>query len=108
MWIVYIAGPYSADPDLCTKRAIDAGHAVMDLGMCPIVPHLSHFMHMQRNRPYEEWMSIDFEYITTADFLWRLPGDSPGADREVELAKKLGIPVVSSLEDLKKAVGKNG
>jgi hypothetical protein len=106
MWIVYIAGPYTADPDLCTKQAIDAGHAVMDLGMCPIVPHLSHFMNMQRERHYEDWMKIDFEYVMTCDILWRLPGASPGADREVELAKRHGIPVVHSLEELKKVMGK--
>jgi len=35
----------------------------------------------------------------------RLPGESPGADREVALAAELGIPVFYSVEELVEGMG---
>lgn len=92
---VYVAGPYTDDPERCTAGAIAVGSAVLDAGHAPLVPHLAHYWHTRHGeRHYENWMRIDLAWLTAADLVVRLPGVSPGADREVELARSLGIPVI--------------
>jgi hypothetical protein len=45
-------------------------------------------------------MKQDFEWLKCCDAVLRLPGESTGADREVALAKELGIPVYYSIADI--------
>jgi hypothetical protein len=45
---------------------------------------------------YEAWMAYDFEWLSTCAAVLRLPGDSPGADREVDAALNAGKPVFYS------------
>lgn len=97
---VYVSGPYSSDPEACTRAAIDAADQVMSLGCAPLVPHLKHPWILQSDHSYEDWMTIDLAWLHVADVVLRLPGDSAGADREVEAARAVGIPVVHSLEEL--------
>jgi hypothetical protein len=94
---VYVAGPYTA-PDaelveLNVARAVQAGNRLLDAGLWPYVPHLSHHLHLVRPRAYEEWMELDFAWLRRCDALLRLPGPSTGADREVELARSYEVPV---------------
>lgn len=92
---VYIAGPYSADPEACVAEAIRVGNVVLDFGHAPFVPHLCHYWHNEHGeRHYEDWMRIDLTWLLAADAVVRIPGESPGADREVELALSRGIPVL--------------
>lgn len=102
--LVYVAGPLEGgETAKNVHNAIKAGHFVMDIGHVPYVPHLDVIMTMQRPRKYEEWIAADFVIITRCDVLWRTPGVSPGADREVEFAESIGVPVVytdDELEDL--------
>ena len=100
MKTVYIAAPYSSDPERNTQEAIEVMHELMDSGFAPFCPHLSHYAHSQRERLYEDWLELDDEFLAKCDVLLRLPGESPGADREVALAESLGIPVVYSVRDL--------
>lgn len=94
---VYIAGPYT-DPDLVvnTHSAIIAGNIAAERGYCVFIPHQTLLWHMIKPHDYEFWMQQDLGWITKCDYLIRLPGDSVGADREVELAKGLGIQVFNS------------
>jgi hypothetical protein len=39
-------------------------------------------------------------WVSVADAVLRLPGTSPGADREVALALSLGIPVYYDIEEM--------
>ena len=66
----------------------------------PICPHWSVFQNIFIPRPYEDWMQYDFQIIHKCDAILRLSGESPGGDREVALAKKLGIPVFFNKEEL--------
>jgi len=93
MKLVYIAGPYTK-PDPCenTKNAVDAANRLLDV-CAPFIPHLSHFWHTMAPKPYPLWLSLDLEYLARCDALLRLPGDSSGADGEVEFAEANGIPV---------------
>jgi len=83
-WI-YIAGPYSGgDTIMNIRAAVLAGLALRDAGFVPIVPHTSGFMHYLDPREYEFWMEWDFDLLSRCDCLLILPGESPGAERELE------------------------
>src|SRR5687767_6211715 len=91
---VYIAGPYTrGNVSANVKRALEAATRLIELGFCPFVPHLFHFLHAEHEQPYETWMALDFEWLAQCDVVLRLPGYSPGADQEVQRAGELGIPV---------------
>jgi hypothetical protein len=91
---IYVAGPYTkGDVAVNVRNAIDMAHRLANLGYWPFVPHLSHFWHMLRPRPYEFWCELDNVFLPHCDALLRLPGESKGADAEVKLAESLGIPV---------------
>ena len=100
---VYIASPYTlGDVSVNVRVSFDAAAKLRTLGYMPIAPLRSHFEHMMHPQAYEVWMTEDKEYVAWADVLLRLPGDSPGADREVVWAKKWGKPVVCSVDELEK------
>jgi hypothetical protein len=90
---IYVAGPISSDPMGGARRAMEAGAELMAGGLVPFVPHLSILWEISHPRSYEEWMSWDFAWLSRCDALYRVPGKSSGADREVEFARELGIPV---------------
>ena len=51
-------------------------------------------------RPYEFWLELDNEFLPFCSGLLRLPGESSGADKEVQLARTLRIPVFTSIDAL--------
>lgn len=84
---------------LNVRAAILAGDEVWKAGFTPFVPHLSHLWHTVSPHPYDDWLALDMEWLAVCDILVRLPGESAGADEEVEYARERGIPVMS-LEEL--------
>jgi hypothetical protein len=46
-------------------------------------------------------LDYDLNWLAKCDAVLRLPGASSGADREVEYAQKLGIPVFYSIEEIR-------
>jgi hypothetical protein len=102
---VYVAGPYTkGDVAVNVRNALDAAGRLADLGLFPFVPHLSHFWHLVFPRPYEFWCELDNKFLPYCDIVLRIPGESSGADKEVELAETLGIPVYCSIEQLVSSV----
>ena len=97
---VFISGPYTGDEEANTKRAIDAGEAVANMGLYPIVPHLSHYWHIRHPRLYAWWLEYDMALLSICHAYLRLPGDSPGADLEEQAAQERGMPIFHSLADL--------
>lgn len=98
---VYIAGPYSkGDVAINVKRAMDFANEIILMGHHPFCPHLSHFLHINNSQPYEKWLELDIAYLKVCDILYRIEGESPGADKEVEIATSLNIPVIYSLNNL--------
>lgn len=92
--LIYISGPYSSDPVDGTRAAIAAADFLWSKREIPsIVPHLSHLHHLVAPRSYEEWIRLDLALVERCDALWRLPGDSTGADIEMIHADDLGIKV---------------
>ncbi len=93
---VYVAGPLSA-PDAegvrrNVQRAIEVGNRLLDAGLWPFVPHLTCQLDAHTPRHYEEWLAYDLAVLRRMDALLRMPGASPGADREVEWMRVLGKP----------------
>ena len=105
---IYVAGPISiGDPVANCQRAIQVGLELMDHGYAPFVPHYSYFVDrdsMIGKGRYEQWIAIDFSYISTCHALLRLSGRSKGADREVAFAHDRGIPVFYRIDALCRAI----
>lgn len=98
---VYIASPYTkGDVAVNVRTQLEMANKLMDFGFAPFAPLYSHFQHMAFPRPYEDWIKIDLEWVKVCDAVLRLPGESKGADGEVEFAEQLEIPIFYSLEEL--------
>lgn len=100
--MVYIAGPISKGPYWKNVRnGVDMGHKLMELGFVPFIPMMDFLMvFAYPDIHYETLLDYDFQVISRCDVLLRIPGESPGADREVVFANGNGIPVFVTLEDL--------
>ena len=97
---VYIAGPFTGDVEANCAAAIDAGERVRQAGHLPFIPHLYRAWHERHPASYEEAMALCFAEVSRCDVLLRMPGASPGADREVKHAIERGIPVVYNVESI--------
>lgn len=96
--LVYIAGPYSNDPTGNTRIAIKWAEQLALLDVVPVVPHLSMLWDFYTPHPVEWWYAYDLAILARCDALFRLRGESAGADREVAFAHERGIPVFSVLD----------
>ena len=74
----------------------------MQEGFLPFVPLLSHFHHLIHPRPYDEWLEYTLKWLHSCDCLLRVGGHSKGTDKEIELAKRLKIPVFYGIDPLLK------
>ena len=98
---IYVAGPYTIpDPCVNTHDAIHVGQALLASGFVPFVPHISHFWHTMLPNPYDVWLDWCLEWVKVCDGLVRIPGKSSGADKEVELARWLGMPIFFSIKEV--------
>lgn len=118
-WL-YISGPYTkGDVAVNVKTAIEVADTLLRIGevnlhilhpVVIVVPHLSHFWHMLHPKEYNYWISYDLEYIKKCDALYRIEGESSGADGEVAFAVKRDINIITTkgeyLEWLKEWFGR--
>lgn len=106
---VYVSGPIT-NGGTASKWAVRrhvhdgmrAGQELIRRGFAPLIPHLDQLMQNAgyTDTTYEQWMGVDLAWVGVSDALLRLPGDSAGADREVALARELGIPVFTDIDSL--------
>lgn len=97
---IYIASPYTlGDVAVNVKAQLDTASQLIDAGFAPFVPLYSHFLHMAHPKDCKVWVEQDNEWISLCDCILRLPGKSDGADAEVELAEKLGLPIYYSVQE---------
>jgi len=101
--LVYIAGPYTKpDPVENTTKVIGLASNLVDEGLItPFVPHLTLLWHLVTPRPLEFWYEYDVATLSRCDALFRMPGESTGADREVVFAREHDIPVFTDLDALR-------
>ena len=98
---IYVAGPYSSgDPVVNTRNAVLAGDELVRHGYVPFIPHLSMLWHFISPHDIHFWYDYDIEWLYKCHAVLRLPGESTGADHEVNAAEMLGIPVYYSIEEL--------
>ena len=94
---IYVAGPYTkGDVAENVRKAIEVGNNLRALGHTPYIPHLTHFWHMIYPHEYQYWMDLDIEWLLQCDALFRIPGESAGADIEVEIAGKYDLLIYTS------------
>jgi hypothetical protein len=99
---VYVAGPYSkGDVAENVRNAIYAGNNLRALGHTPFIPHLTHFWHFLLPHAIDYWYAYDMEWLEQCDAVFRIPGESHGADEEVKRAEELGKPVYYSYQGLR-------
>lgn len=92
--IVFVSGPYAKpDPVVNTRNAILAGEDILARGHIPFIPHLNHLWHLVAPHDEDFWYDYDMVFLAKCDAILQLPGESKGADREMEVAKKLGLAI---------------
>ncbi len=98
---VYIAGPYSkGDVAINVRNAFEVGNSLADRGFAPYIPHYTHFWHMFYPHSYQFWLDLDMEFLIGCDALYRIAGDSEGADKEVQFAINNSIPCFYSINEI--------
>lgn len=98
---IYIAGPYSrGDVGENIRNALIAAEQLAAQGFVPFIPHLTHLWHLIFPHEIEFWYDYDLLWLEVCDALLRLPGESFGADNEIQFAKDFGIPVFYSIKEL--------
>lgn len=84
------------------KKGIEYGKMMLRDGLAPYIPHLDTFMFkpeqalVNPESGESEWKGLlewDLEWVAASEALFRIAGESTGADLEVEVARSLGIPV---------------
>ena len=106
---VYIASPYTKGwMPTNVRLQLETADELIELGYIPYTPLLTHFQEIYSSREEHVWLRIDFAFLKTCNAVLRLKPvgkdgkeiPSVGADQEVELAEKEGIPVFYTIEEL--------
>jgi hypothetical protein len=107
---IYIASPYSiGDKQENVNLQLDVAAELLKRGYAPYTPLLTHYQHMRHPREEQDWLKLDFEFLSLCDMLFRIKPivdgkevPSSGADAEENLARSLNIPVFTfnSLQEL--------
>ena len=96
----YIAGPMTKGNQFdLFKDSVLVADCILKRGHAVFLPHLSFFWNLIKANDYERWLQQDFLWIRKCNVLVRIPGESEGADREVEFAKSIGVKVFMGLEE---------
>lgn len=99
---VFICSPYTKpDPAVNINTSVKMFNRLMDDDKCvPVNMLWTHFYHCIMPRSYENWLAYCMSFLPLCHAVLRMPGESSGVDREVQIAKDLGIPVFESVEEL--------
>lgn len=99
---VYVSGPITkGNRSWNFFQAAEAQRMLLDAGYAVLNPMLSMAHPDGHNISWEMWIASDLAFIEVCDLIVRLPGESKGADLEVQHATDRGIPVVClSIEQL--------
>ena len=99
--LIYIASPYTiGNQENNVLRQLQVAEVLSEHGFYVHCPLLNH--HWNKVYPHTEnyWLTLDLAILKGCDALLRLPGESKGADIEVNYAKQRGIPVYLDLVEL--------
>jgi len=105
---IYIAGPLTSDKQVARRQnclnAINAGIEVMRKGHEPFVPHLMDWLDKWAKKAgveftWRDYMDWCLAWLGQCEALLFL-GHSRGADIELEEAKKLGLEIYYSVDEM--------
>lgn len=102
---IYVSGPIGPNDAGRQERvdvAVVAARALIEAGLFPFVPHLWSLADGDSFASYESWLAYDLAWLERCDAVLRIPGESPGADREVARAKQIGLPTFFTVDGLLK------
>lgn len=95
----------SGEPGRNLYRAAMQAKRVWDMGGIPWFPHTNWIVSaIVPEIPISDWKEIDKGILLRCDFVYRLPGESVGADEEERFCESFGIPVFHEQEGLKQAI----
>lgn len=98
---IYISGPYSmGNMAQNVRKAIITGNRIARRGHAVFIPHLTHFWDLLIPNEYEFWIAQDLAWVEVCDAIFRMSGESGGADREVAHAQSLGKTVYYDMEEV--------
>ena len=100
---VYVAGPISkGDTLLNIRNGIRTGTELIKRGYVPYIPHNDFIQYIldPEALDYETILACDLAWVERCDALLRLPGESPGADREVAHAMEHSLFVARHIDYL--------
>ena len=99
-----MAGPYThPDPVQNTHESIKVAEDIQSTGLVTAyVPHCNLLWHLVAPHPAEYWYEYDIAFLERSDALLRIPGESVGADQEIEYAHEHMIPVFYKVKPLLK------
>jgi nucleoside 2-deoxyribosyltransferase len=97
--VVYLAGPYThPNNNHNTRRAVEYADYLVESGIVPLVPHMSHLWDSisPKNYPPDFWYNYDLRLLELCAAVVVMPGseDSTGVKLERAFAKSKGIPVI--------------
>lgn len=110
--IIYIASPYTkGDPAINTHFQVQVFDRLMNDGLVwPVIPLVSHFIHLIKPRHYQDWIDYDLALLERYDGCLRLNAvhneldyyvtESSGADGEVAYFESVNKPVFYSITEL--------
>lgn len=101
---VYLSGPLTTGTQNVMANIAEAmrvGRELRKLGYGVYIPHLGYFWEVAYPGEwnYDNCLEYDADWINKCDALYRLPGQSTGADREVNYAISDDIPVLHSIDE---------
>lgn len=98
---LYLSGPItlgSRTENL--SRSVNTARGMMAHGFAVLNPILSICDPDAFTVPHREWIENDLPWVAVADVVFRMPGESIGADEETRFAELKGIPVITSWHEL--------
>lgn len=99
--LIYVAGPLTGSGSWFgnVNKAVETGDQLAAMGYGVFIPHLNCLWEfVKADHDYEFWLDQDMVVLERCDALYRIPGPSKGADREVKRCCDLGIPVFHDVE----------
>ena len=98
---IYVASPYTLGGKAKNvNNAIWATELLAQHGHKPFCPLLFHFWDTVYPHTWEFWMQQCLAWLPVCDAILRLPGESKGADIEVETARQLGLKIYWHINDV--------
>jgi len=100
---IYLSGPITkGDRDANFQQAADAHKALIAAGYAVLNPMLTMRLPGAFAIEHDTWIANDLPWVAVADAVFRLPGESQGADIECEHASIHGVPVFYDATELER------